>query len=243
MNRLSFASSKEEGSRLQPTPSWSVPGVRLLLINRINALRLCIKSVNLRYGLYPPSICPNCDSCSILSGTKTMQIDATFSHVAWLLGKSTTIWLSVWAIRYKADWDYRLSTTAKMTRWGVVLGAYFLAASLPGKELGTARVLIGLLGLAFLCWPNFAYHLTNCFVAWPTTTGNVLSSDDDGSGWLINYTFNLGSERFGNTAHMKRANGVSVSEVYPAAKQVLIRYDPLNPTTQSRILSSRRNSE
>jgi hypothetical protein len=103
-----------------------------------------------------------------------MQIDAIFSHVAWALGKSTGIWLSVWAIRYKADWDYRLSTAAKTVRWGVVLGAYFLAASLPGKELGTLRVLVGLLGLVFLCWPNFGYHLTNCFVAWPTTTGNVV---------------------------------------------------------------------
>jgi len=35
------------------------------------------------------------------------------------------IYLSVWAIRYKADWDYKLSPQASVLRWSIVFLGYF----------------------------------------------------------------------------------------------------------------------
>jgi hypothetical protein len=60
------------------------------------------------------------------------QIQGLLPRFNFLWQKSLGIWLSVWAIRYKADWDYKLSDTAKAVRWGVVGIGYVLAASLPG---------------------------------------------------------------------------------------------------------------
>jgi hypothetical protein len=41
---------------------------------------------------------------------------------------------------------------------GFAVGYY-----MPKPEFWYVRVAGGFLGLAFLCWPNFAYHLTNVF--------------------------------------------------------------------------------
>lgn len=70
------------------------------------------------------------------------------------------IWLSVWAIRKKADVDYKLDSTSQLLRWALVVVG-FLVAHLPGSSLGYVRVGGYVVGLAFLCWPNFAYHLTH----------------------------------------------------------------------------------
>src|SRR5512142_2883677 len=98
-----------------------------------------------------------------------MEIQAVVSRVSFLWAKSLGPWLSVWAIRYKTGCDYKLSPTARAVRWLVVLCGYVLAAALPGP--GIVRIVPGLTGLCFMCWPNLAYHLTNFFVAWPKTEG------------------------------------------------------------------------
>ena len=103
-----------------------------------------------------------------------MQIEGLLPRFNFPWRKSLGIWLSVWAIRYKADWDYKLGDAAKAVRWGVVGIGYVLAASLPGP--GIVRVMPGAAGLCFLCWPNLAYHLTNLFVEWPTTEGKYFPS-------------------------------------------------------------------
>jgi hypothetical protein len=100
-----------------------------------------------------------------------MEIPIVISRVSFLWAKSLGPWLSVWAIRYKTDCDFKLSPTVRTVRWLVVTVGYFLAASLPGP--GIVRLVPGLTGLCFLCWPNLAYHFTNFFVRWPKTEGRV----------------------------------------------------------------------
>jgi hypothetical protein len=76
--------------------------------------------------------------------------------------KITCIWLSVWLFRRKAEVDYPLGPSDQILRWAVVaLG--FAIGYLPGSNLGYVRLGGSFLGLAFLCWPNFAYHLRNLF--------------------------------------------------------------------------------
>lgn len=146
-----------------------------------------------------------------------------------LFQKSVGIWLSLWAIRYKADWDYKLSGTAKGVRWGVVGIGYTLAA-LPGPAL--LRLLPGVVGICFLCWPNLGYHLTNFFVDWPITEGRVESSSAlDSSHSVVSYSFELGHDTFGGSATVKSQDVLPYSE----GERVTVAYDPLNPD-QSKIL-------
>jgi len=158
-----------------------------------------------------------------------MELQESISRVGFLLQKSLGIWLAAWAIRYKADWDYKLSGTAKAVRWAVVGIGYLLAASLPGPA--PMRLVPGLLGICFLCWPNFAYHLTNLFIEWPTTEGRVGSASQDGSHSTVTYSFELSGESFGGAATIK-----SWDKRYSEGQRVMIAYDPLNPQ-QSKLLS------
>jgi len=157
-----------------------------------------------------------------------MEVQSLILRVGFLLKSSLGIWFAAWAIRYKADWDYKLSGEANAVRMAVVGFGYLLAASLPGPA--PVRLVPGLLGISFLCWPNFAYHLTNLFVDWPTTKGRVDSASQDGSQSTITYSFELRGESFGGTTTIK-----SVAERYSDGARVRIAYDPLNPD-QSKIL-------
>ena|ERR1019366_3143250 len=146
----------------------------------------------------------------------------TIAHVSWMFQKSLGIWLSLWAIRYKAQWDYKLSATARALRWIVVLIAYSLAASLPGP--GFVRVIFGFIGLGFLCWPNFAYHVSKLFVEWPTAEGSVVSANSSGNRAHVSYMFQVGDQTFGGNARAK-SNMPRFSE----GQRIVIAYDPLNP--------------
>jgi len=46
----------------------------------------------------------------------SMEIQTLVSHVSFLVQKSLGIWLVFWAFRGKADWDFKLSSTAKAIR-------------------------------------------------------------------------------------------------------------------------------
>ena len=70
------------------------------------------------------------------------------------------IWLSVWAIRKKSEVDYSLDRTSRVARW-VAVAFGFALVYVPGPRLGWLRVTGYLIGLAFLCWPNFSYLLTH----------------------------------------------------------------------------------
>jgi hypothetical protein len=73
------------------------------------------------------------------------------------------IWLPVWAIRRKAEVDHPLDQTARVVRWITVAVGFAAGYYVPGSELWYLRVTGAFVGLAFLCWPNFAYHVTNLF--------------------------------------------------------------------------------
>src|SRR5882672_5004040 len=110
------------------------------------------------------------------------MLEGASSLTSFLFQKSLGPWLSVWAIRSKWNLDYKLSPNARLVRWGVVILCYSCA---PRASLAAVRVSGLFIGLGFLCWPNFAYHLTRLFEKWPTTEGTVNSSRESGSHWAV----------------------------------------------------------
>jgi|SRR5580658_2975768 hypothetical protein len=152
-----------------------------------------------------------------------VEIQTLFAHVSFLVQKSLGIWLSLWAIRYKAKWDYKLSRTAKTVRWTVVGIGYLLAAGSPGPAI--SRLVPGFAGVCFLCWPNLAYHVTNFFVEWPTTEGRVGSIARNGSHSVITYSFELDQDTFGGSTTLRASDVIPYSE----GQCVTVAYDPLNP--------------
>lgn len=152
-----------------------------------------------------------------------MEIQTLLSHLSFLVEKSVGIWFVFWAIRRRADWDYKLSGTAKAVRWTVVGIGYVLGAGLSGPAV--ARTAAGLTGICFLCWPNLAYHLTSLFIEWPTTEGRVGSVVQDGSHLVITYNFELGRDTFGGATSLKSKETIRYSE----SQRITVAYDPLNP--------------
>lgn len=120
--------------------------------------------------------------------------------------------------------------TAFSTGWQSVVDKSPLHSQ-SGSERYRLRMVPGLVGICFLCWPNFAYHLTNLFVAWPTTEGRVGSASLDGSHLTVTYNFELSGESFGGAATIK-----SGDEGYSEGQRIIIAYDPLNPQ-QSKLRS------
>lgn len=153
-----------------------------------------------------------------------MEIPIVISRFNFLWVKSLGPWLSVWAIRYKAECDYKLSPTARCVRWLVVAVGYFLAASLPGP--GFVRLVPGFTGLAFLCWPNLAYHLTNYFVRWPQTEGQVTHFALSDPYPILSYSFELDGNTYGGRTAIK---SLAHSSRYPEGQAITVRYDPFNP--------------
>ena len=72
------------------------------------------------------------------------------------------IWLGIWGLRRKLESDYKLDRVARAVRWSIVLGSWIIG-SIPGRSIGPLSGAACLVGLAFLWWPNFAYHLTKIF--------------------------------------------------------------------------------
>ena len=69
------------------------------------------------------------------------------------------IWLGIWGFRRKLESDYKLDRTARAVRWSIVLICWIVASARVGPVSGLALVV----GVAFLWWPNFAYHLARVF--------------------------------------------------------------------------------
>jgi hypothetical protein len=72
------------------------------------------------------------------------------------------IWFAAWAFRRKYKLDYPLDRGIQMLRWAVILVTFALAL-IHGPNAKWIRLCGGLTALAFLCWPNFAYHLARLF--------------------------------------------------------------------------------
>lgn len=97
------------------------------------------------------------------------------------------LWLGFWGLRQKLECDYKLDRTARTLRWCIILIGWVLA-SLPVGELRYLRAAGYLAGIAFLWWPNFAYHLMRLIrrQQTPDTGGQPQASHPDGGG---NFTF------------------------------------------------------
>jgi len=156
-------------------------------------------------------------------------MEAVISRLLFALEKSVTIFLSVWAIRYKAGCDYKLSPQAASLRWVVALAGYLVAVSLPGDSLAYIRVFAYVVGLGFFCWPNFAYHLDKLLRRWPSTQGTVISRQTTENGWNIGYNYFFNGERYGGTMRVRPVAGSTPDELYPDGKPLTVSYDPYNP--------------
>ena len=78
--------------------------------------------------------------------------------------KIVCMWLAIWAIRKRADADFPLDRSARIVRWAMVAVGFGIGYYVPGPGFeGYIRVGGFFLGMAFLCWPNFAHHLRNLF--------------------------------------------------------------------------------
>src|SRR5207245_2455867 len=87
------------------------------------------------------------------------MLTGTLLYAGSLARNAVTIWIAFFAIRWKYELDYKLDHVAKVVRWATIsLG--FAIALLPGAKLGIIRLLFGAVFMAFLAWPNLAYHLT-----------------------------------------------------------------------------------
>jgi hypothetical protein len=76
------------------------------------------------------------------------------------------IWFTCWSIRFGFDLDYKLDRVGKTVRWvmvGLCLGSVVEAPLLFNPDV---RVGVGFCGIAFLVWPNLAYHLTRLLRHW-----------------------------------------------------------------------------
>jgi len=153
------------------------------------------------------------------------MLEGISSQTSLFAEKSLGPWLSAWAIRSKWNLDYKLSPNANLVRWAVVIVCYSFA---PRSSLVAVRASGLLTGLSFLCWPNFAYHLTRLFEKWPTTEGTVNSSRESGSRWSVSYYFEFNGEQYGGTSKIRPLPGLAL-DAYSEGSRVVVRYDPWNP--------------
>ncbi len=80
------------------------------------------------------------------------------SNASGLSSSVAGIWFVFWAQRRTYELDYDLDRTMRTVRWSAVL-AGFAAALLQGHRFVAVRIIGGIILLAFLCWPNFSYHV------------------------------------------------------------------------------------
>ena len=140
--------------------------------------------------------------------------------------RSVGPWFTVWAVRRKWKLDRKLNPNARLVRWGVVIACYSLCWRVKPAEAALAVLFVG---LAFLCWPNFAYHLARLFERWPMTRGEVTSARRSGSRWQVDYSFEFEGQRYGGTSKVKRSAAVSPETSYREGETVTVQFDPLNP--------------
>ena len=71
------------------------------------------------------------------------------------------VWFAFWAIRRRGELDIPLDRTAKALRWIVAISFLSFPFAFPHLIDSYAfRISVGLVGWAFLCWPNLAFYLT-----------------------------------------------------------------------------------
>jgi hypothetical protein len=75
-----------------------------------------------------------------------------------MVGSAIGIWAAVWGFRYWSGVDEPLDRVEKRIRWTMV-GIAFLLIHSSSPTLAVFRLVSGFVGVAFLAWPNCAYHL------------------------------------------------------------------------------------
>jgi hypothetical protein len=70
---------------------------------------------------------------------------------------AVSVWFISWAVRRRYELDYKLTSGGQIVRWSAVVAAFGLTL-LRGPNFEVVRILAGLIGIAFLSWPNLAHH-------------------------------------------------------------------------------------
>lgn len=94
-----------------------------------------------------------------------VHIGEFFDKLLATIASVGSIWFCAWAIRRGGEFDYPLDSTAKAIRWLAVVVLMGIPVNFPKSLPPAGRIVLGFAGLAFLAWPNFAYHLTR-FLRW-----------------------------------------------------------------------------
>jgi len=81
-------------------------------------------------------------------------------YASQLVKGALSIWFISWAVRRRYQLDYELRRCEQTLRW-LVVGVAFALALVPGATFSIGRVTAGILGVAFLAWPNLAHHTMN----------------------------------------------------------------------------------
>jgi uncharacterized membrane protein YcfT len=87
-----------------------------------------------------------------------MASSETIRYLSQLSGGAASAWFVAWVIRRRGEFDVRLTKLEQFVRWMVVAVCVPLTL-LPGARLAILRLLAGLVGIAFVAWPNLAHHL------------------------------------------------------------------------------------
>lgn len=109
------------------------------------------------------------------------MVAPTLQYLEGLTASAATIWFAFWAIRSKYELDYPLDRGSRTIRWGMIAIGFFLAL-LRAPEFKPLRLLGGVLYLGFLCWPNFAYHLSRLFRRRNNRDNNNDEGENEASG-------------------------------------------------------------
>jgi hypothetical protein len=90
------------------------------------------------------------------------MLTANASSTTSLSAAICNVWFIGWALRHAGELDHQFDAADRIARWLVVVGCFGTWLYVhPLLALPTVRGWIGVVGFAFLVWPNFAYHLTN----------------------------------------------------------------------------------
>jgi len=90
------------------------------------------------------------------------MLESFLFKIRFIVMNAMGIWFVVWALRRRYDLDEQLDHRMQIIRWLVVIIGISIG-SFPSVRYGIIKVLAGLNGIAFWCWPNFAYRLTSIF--------------------------------------------------------------------------------
>lgn len=88
--------------------------------------------------------------------------NGTVLYASQITSCAVSVWFVSWALRRKYELDYKLTAMEQLTRWVIVAVAFGLTF-LPDSNLATVRITSGILGIAFVAWPNLARHLMGLF--------------------------------------------------------------------------------